>query len=262
MDVEKGIDVSHHQGDIHFGKVKAAGVRFVMLRAGYGWENPKAQTDRKFERNYRGAAEAGLPCGAYHYSYATNRGEAEREADFFLRLTEGKRFAYPLAFDLEDRAQAGLGRAALTEIAETFCSAVERAGYYVCLYSNPDWLKNRLDMERLKRFDLWLARYAASPGRENIGLWQYSSAGRVDGIAGPVDLDLAYRDYPAIMREKGLNGFPKEALPPKQYTVRSGDTMSGIAARFGVALGALIRANPQAKDPDRIFPGNTLTIPD
>jgi hypothetical protein len=35
----------------------------------------------------------------------------------------------------------------------------------------------------------------------------------------------------------------------------------GIAAKFGVSLGALEAANPQVSDPNLIFPGQLLTIP-
>lgn len=265
MIVTRGIDVSHHQGTIDFGKVKKAGIQFAILRAGYGWKDREKQTDRCFSENYRMAAEAGLPCGAYHYSYATTPQEAEQEADFFLSLTAGKRFGYPLSFDIEDKTQAALSREALADIVIAFCDKVERAGCYVCYYSNLDWVKNRLNSERLKRFDLWLARYNTFPGYEGIGMWQYSNRGRISGIGGNVDLDFAYKNYPAIMAEKGLNGYPKpSAAKPqaaKRYTVKSGDTMSEIAVRYGVSLQALIRANPQVKDPDRIWPGNVLTIP-
>jgi lysozyme len=209
MKAVQGIDVSHHQGEIDFLKVKADGVKFIMLRAGYGWENPAKQTDRMFYRNYRNAGKAGLPCGAYHYSYARSKREAEKEADFFLKIIKDCQFSYPVAFDLEDQSQAGLNRKALTDIVIAFCSKVEKAGYYVCLYTNPDWIKNRLDMTRLKRYDLWLARYSSEPGYSPIGMWQYSSTGRVDGIKTLVDRNLAYKDYPLIIRKAGLNGFQK-----------------------------------------------------
>ncbi len=45
------------------------------------------------------------------------------------------------------------------------------------------------------------------------------------------------------------------------YTVRSGDTLSGIAARNGVSLAALERANPQISNPNRIHPGQVVHIP-
>lgn len=45
------------------------------------------------------------------------------------------------------------------------------------------------------------------------------------------------------------------------YTVRSGDTLWGIAKQHGVNLTELIRANPQIKNPNLIYPGNQVTIP-
>lgn len=209
MNGVKGIDVSFYQGDIDFAKVKAAGIGFVMLRAGYGWENPTVQTDKMFYQNYRNAVKAGLPCGAYHYSYARSTREAELEADFFLKVIKDCKLGYPVAFDMEDASQAHLSRKTLTDIVIAFCDKVEKAGYYVCLYSNPDWMKSRLDMVRLKRFDVWLAHYSTEAGYDGMGMWQYSSTGKVDGIKTNVDLDIAYQNYPCIMRKAGLNGFQK-----------------------------------------------------
>jgi spore coat assembly protein SafA len=45
------------------------------------------------------------------------------------------------------------------------------------------------------------------------------------------------------------------------YVVRPGDTLSGIAERFGVSLGALEAANPQITNPDLINPGQVIKIP-
>ena len=72
----KGIDVSVHNGNIDFQKVKAAGYDFVILRAGYGREI--TQKDSTFEKNYKNAKAAGLQVGAYWYSYATFRGTSTR----------------------------------------------------------------------------------------------------------------------------------------------------------------------------------------
>ena len=45
------------------------------------------------------------------------------------------------------------------------------------------------------------------------------------------------------------------------YTVKKGDTLWGIARRYGVPLTALIAANPQIKNPNLIYPGNRVNIP-
>lgn len=213
----KGIDVSTWQGIIDWPRAKASGVDFAMLRASYGWMNRDKQTDSQFHRNMKEAKAAGVACGAYHYSYATTVEEAKKEAAFFLDIIKGYSFEYPLAFDMEDKCQKNLGRELLTDIAYAFLEEVEKAGYYVCLYTNLDWIKNRLDMDKLSRFDLWLAQWNTSPTYEgNFGIWQYTSKGNVPGIDGNVDMDLSYKDYPAIMKEKGLNGFSAESGAPQE----------------------------------------------
>lgn len=45
------------------------------------------------------------------------------------------------------------------------------------------------------------------------------------------------------------------------YTVKKGDTLWGIAKRYGVSLTALIAANPQIKNPNLIYPGDKVQMP-
>ncbi|WNL46593.1 LysM peptidoglycan-binding domain-containing protein [Dyella sp. BiH032] len=71
------------------------------------------------------------------------------------------------------------------------------------------------------------------------------------------------RIYPGqvIHLPGGSGGNSAPASTSHDYTVRSGDTLSGIAARNGVSLAALERANPQISHPDRIYPGQVIHIP-
>lgn len=270
----KGIDVSTWQGIIDWPKVKASGVDFAMLRASYGWKDKDKQTDSQFHRNRKEAKAAGVKCGAYHYSYATTVEEAKKEAAFFLDIIKGYSFEYPVAFDMEDKCQKNLGRKLLTDIAYTFMEEVEKAGYYVCLYTNLDWIRNRLDMERLSRFDLWLAQWNKEPTYEgSFGIWQYTSRETVPGIAGSVDMDISYKDYPTIIKGKGLNGFAaaKPAAPaqkpepskPKTYTVKAGDTPWDLAVKFlgdGTRYKELMDLNG-IKSPYTIYAGQVLKLP-
>ena len=203
-----GIDVSHHQGLIDWAAVKKAGVQFAILRAGFGREI--SQKDGCFEENYVACKAAGIPVGAYWYSYATDTAAARKEAATCLKAIEGKSFEYPVWFDQEYEP----GIKALTdlqrvEIVKAFCNTLEDAGYYTGLYCSRDWLKNYLISDQLKAYDVWVAAYASDPGSVPLpyGMWQYSSTGRIQGIAGNVDLDVAYKNYPSIIRKAGLNGL-------------------------------------------------------
>ena len=211
-----GIDVSEYQGLIDWQAVRRSGVTFAMLRCGYGRYD--SQIDARFEDNYRGATEAGVHVGAYLFSYAVTPDQAAEEAAHCLRRIAGKQFAYPIAYDVETRAQQNLGAEKLSEVVETFCSILEENGYYVSVYSNLYFLKNCLSQAIRTRYDIWLAQWASAPTYTGAyGMWQYSSTGTVPGISGAVDLDVAYKEYPAIMQKNGLNGFADTGNRPQPY---------------------------------------------
>jgi len=84
----------------------------------------------------------------------------------------------------------------------------------VSIYSSKSWLVNKLDMKRLSRFDVWVAQWNSEcTYKGSYGLWQYSNSGKIDGIDARVDLDNAYKDYPSIIKNAGLNGYGKDEKP-------------------------------------------------
>ena len=196
MSILKGIDVSKHQGDINWDKVKADGVQFAILRAGYGmYEN---QIDSKFERNYSECKRVGIPIGVYWYSYAINTNEAEKEADVCLNIINKKEFDYPIWFDQEyEPSIKALSKQLRTDICKTFIEKIKNSGYKVGLYCSYDWIKNWLYEKQLTSYDKWIAQYSnkCSYSGSDLSMWQYSSSGRVNGISGNVDLDYCYKDY-------------------------------------------------------------------
>ena len=104
----KGIDVSTHQGNIDWSKVAQSGVQFAILRAGYGRES--SQKDSRFESYYVEAKAAGIPVGAYWYSYAMSPEEARQEAEACLEVLRGKRYEYPIYYDVEEKDTLNLGK--------------------------------------------------------------------------------------------------------------------------------------------------------
>lgn len=167
--------------------------------------------------NMEAAKKAGLGVGAYWYCYATTVDEALKEADMFLHSLEGMQFDYPVYLDMEDKCQSRLGNDLRTRIAYAFMKRVESRGYYVGLYSMKSWLDNKFDMSRLKDFDLWVARWSSRHHGYNgpglVGMWQYTNKAHFKGIGstseGGVDANVAYLDYPTIIKKNGLNNYVK-----------------------------------------------------
>lgn len=211
-----GIDVSKHQGTINWTKVKAAGIQFAIIRAGYGRNNIDAQ----FKRNISECNRLGIPCGVYWFSYALNEAEAKKEAEYCLAAIKPYKVEYPVYFDLEydtsrymQQNGVRLTKAIATKHARAFLSVIEKAGYYAANYANPDYLTRYFDTSEAGtgNYDLWLANYKANPNLDSppraCGMWQYSSTGKVDGIVGNVDMNVSYIDYPTLIRKAGLNGL-------------------------------------------------------
>ncbi|MCR5485781.1 MAG: glycoside hydrolase family 25 protein [Clostridiales bacterium] len=215
MKTYTGIDVSEYQGTIDWKKIKNDGKDFAIIRCGYG--RFPDQIDSKFEENYREAKKAGINVGTYLFSYATSVQQAQAEAKNMLGFIKGKQFEYPVVYDVETNAHKKLGKKALSENVRAFCETVEDAGYYVSIYANLDFLNNFLEKSVTQRYDIWLAQWAKKPTyKGKYGMWQYSASGRLPGTSTAVDLDMAYKDYPSIMRKNGLNGFKKESVIRKK----------------------------------------------
>lgn len=201
---KKGIDVSVWQGDIDFNAVKASGIEFVIIRAGYGI----GHKDNWFEENYRKAKTAGLDVGAYWYSYASSAGEAALEAQSCVNILSGKSFEYPVYFDLEEKSQLNRGRDFCDSLITSFCNNLEACGYYAGFYTSLSVANNLVSSHVRDRYALWIAQWNTHCSYQgSYGLWQYSSSGSVDGIAGRVDMDYAYVDYPSVIKNAGLNGY-------------------------------------------------------
>lgn len=195
----KGIDLSYVNKKPDFAKLKAAGVRFVIIRTGY-----RQKTDDMFESHMRGATEAGIDIGAYCYCMATSPAEARKEAEYAVSLLTPYKLSYPVFYDMEDASLSDLSKTKLTNIALAFLETVAEAGYRAALYSNPSWLENKLNREKiLSKYDLWLAHWTGSPDiptKYDYGqkMWQWGTE-ELNGSGGKIDGDVCFVDYPAII---------------------------------------------------------------
>ncbi len=211
-----GIDISTYQKGINLSKAKSEGVGFAILRAGftgYGTGVSKNK-DSQFETFYNQCKSLGIPVGAYWFSCATSYDKGKAEAEYmYNNCLKGKQFEYPIYIDVEDSHwQAKAGKTAVTQAIKGFCEYLEAKGYYVGIYANSNWFNNYINTAELTRYDKWLANWStAKPNSPEAGLWQFGGETnriRSNKVAGyTVDQNYAYKDFPAIMKSNGLNGF-------------------------------------------------------
>ena len=118
-----------------------------------------------------------------------------------MAAVQGKTLQYGIWYDVEyERSITGLGKAERTDKVLQALAVLAASGRYCGLYASTDMVNNRLDYDRLREYDIWVAQYSSKcTCKLPYGLWQYSSTGKADGIAGNVDCDRAYKDYPAIV---------------------------------------------------------------
>jgi len=197
-----GVDVSSHQYDIDWSKVKAAGINFAIIRVGYrGYETGKVCLDDYFEKNIKGALENGIKVGVYFFSQAISPEEAVEEAEFVLKQIEGYDITYPVVFDWEPFSYTtartyGLDNETLNKCAVAFLERVKAAGYKPMVYFNNYLGYLKYDLRQLVNYDFWYANYSAMPSMYyDFDIWQYTSTGRVDGIATNVDMNICFKKY-------------------------------------------------------------------
>jgi len=207
--VIEGIDVSHWQGPIDWSRVKASGVAFAWVKATEGAD----YTDPRFPENAAGARAASVAWGAYHFWRASARPEAQA-AQFARAVQIVGSGELPPVLDVEDtRAPAVLDVGALRAVLDGIEAALGRrpmiytAAWYWTLArfggGIPSWFGD---------YPLWLADYqdpAAIPAPwRDWTARQYTSTGRVAGVAGNVDRNV----YRGPLAELVASGRPGVAL--------------------------------------------------
>ena len=252
-----GIDVSEWQKTIDWEAVKAAGIEFAMIRAGYGQNN----IDPQFKRNISECNRLGIPCGVYWFSYAYTEAMAIREAEYALAAVEPYKLDYPIAFDYESDSveyakKNGIvpDKAHVTALAYAFCGRIEQANYYAMIYTNPSYLSKYFDSYIPKNYDIWLAQWPSKPDPSSKpsqagGIWQYTNSGSVDGISVRVDMDAAYYDYPSIIKANGLNqpaAAPEPEPVPEPDTETPAKSENELAREWVKAMGISDGENPDA----------------
>ena len=223
----KGVDISGPIAPCTAADLKAAGVEFVICKTGFGSDYP-GQQDSGFAANVKLLDAAGIPWGAYHFSYATTRNGGIQEARHMLRLLNGRKPLYGVWFDMEANSTLG---GDLPGAAEGFCETMEAAGLYVGVYASTSWWQNYLTSPVFDKYDKWVAQYYKECEYQgSYGIWQYTNSWVIGGRN--FDGNWAYKDYPSMI--KAMNGETKPEPEPeeeKELTEAQVKTIAKAAAR-------------------------------
>lgn len=205
----KGIDLSKHNGAVDFNKVKASGVEFVILRAGFG----KSTEDVNFRKYIKEAKRVGLKIGVYWFIYA----KTSLDIAYNVKMCDAviKNYKNDITMgvwadfegDSDKYASRQLSKLERSAWVKMFMDALIGKGYDAGYYANPDYIKNKF--VKMDNYKLWLAWYTDKTDEVNNYkpyMWQYTNAGKVSGIKTLVDLDylIEEKHAPTVV----TNGSP------------------------------------------------------
>ena len=194
-----GIDVSRWQGSINFNSVKAAGIDFVIIKA--GGSDAGFYEDPMFKINYAAAKVAGLKVGAYYYVGSKFQGTESGivDAKKFIRILGKRSFEYPVYVDVESTPQKE--KSGTTDAVLSFCEYMESKNFFVGIYgSDVSTFHDRVQAGRLINYTWWVAGYGKEPSH-NYSIWQYTSRGSVNGISTRVDRNISKTDFNVIVNK-------------------------------------------------------------
>ena len=222
-EITTGIDVSEFQGNIDWKAVADSGIDFAMIRVGYrGMKNGEIKEDACAKYNLQEASKNGLKIGAYFFSTAVTEEEAKEEAEWTKNLLSGYPVTDPVAYNCEgfqnpSSRQFELSVEERTKLADAFLKSIEEGSYTGMFYA----AKNELDDNNLWNADdlslnyrIWVAQYSDQTWPEKTKsdytgdhvMWQYTNQGKLDGIKGAVDFNVAYFGYSQSQQAVDENG--------------------------------------------------------
>lgn len=219
----KGIDVSYHQGNINWEKVKNAGIKFAIIRAGSG-----TTEDSNFKSNMEGALKAGIDVGVYWFSTAYTVNDVENEAQKCMDIISPykSKLSFPVFFDYEEYTiklaqdnNIKLSLSSVSNICEIFLSNLKSNGYKCGIYTNKTVSKYYLNDNLRNSYDFWIAQYNDKCTYWNkYIMWQYSQSGKIDGISGNVDLNYYYKSNPINISKTTINTISNQKYTGSKIT--------------------------------------------
>lgn len=262
------IDVSGYQEDsvAYFQLAKSKGVMGVVVKLTEGSEDGSAYVNPRAEAQIRNATTAGLHVSCYHFARYTSNADAQNEARFFVKIAKqyGMTSDTLMTDDAEVHSVADYNSATAA-----FLNEVKALGYTrVGLYSMKSFFTSGiLNSHGFGDAKIWDAGYSITDlGIDNAAAWQWTDNGLGMNVDTSYDFDGAF-----TVGSSNSGSVPSTPIPAPQpvehvghpatgtYTVQPGDTLSGIAAKFGTTYQTLSAINGIG-DPNQIWPGQVLKV--
>ena len=234
----KGIDISVWQsGFTDFEPFKNAGYGYVICKISEG-----QSTDKCFEQHYGNCVKSNIPVGAYVFSHATNTSKARAEAEYALKILNGRKLGLPIFMDLEASDINYGWNVDITPVALAFGEVIKSAGYKWGVYANQSWMVNKLDIDALRDAGamIWCAKYSDEKPTVYCDIWQYSDNGIVPGFSHKVDMNITMTDV--------LNSTPVE-IPQEEVKMDKNEAIAKLVDCAMSQVGYLEkRSNAQLDD--------------
>ena len=246
----KGMDISVWQpGFTDFISFKKAGYGYLICKISEG-----QSTDKCFEQHYTNCIKNNVPVGAYVFSHATNNAKAIAEANYALKVLNGRKLDLPIFIDLEASDINYGWNVDITPVALAFGEAIKSAGYKWGVYANQSWLINKLDIAALRKAGaiIWCAKYSSEQPTVYCDIWQYSDHGRVDFFKSNLDMNVVMHDI-EVGDVVDNNEPPKEPIEEKpeegNNKMTKTQAIEKVSAWFRAQVGYLEkRTNAQLED--------------
>ena len=182
-----GIDISAHQGKIHWDTLKAANPELLII---YVRAIGRKSADSLYGYNMKQAHSYGIKVGSYHFFNMEHAVEDQYRK--FISMAAYEHQDLRPVIDIEDLSLAAEGNEYLKDSVMKFSELLEK--HYGCkpvIYSNQNFYRKRLS-PLFDNHPLWIANYSRHPIVKDAKpvLWQRADTGHVRGIWTDVDLDL------------------------------------------------------------------------
>lgn len=184
----RGIDVSHHQGDIDWTLVSKDDVGFAYIKA----SEADDLKDVKFKLNWESAQRNNIPTGAYHFYSLAYPGMVQ--ANNFIEVVPTSTGQLPPVVDLEyvGNSKQRPSNEEFSKELKVYLKAVsDHYGKQPILYTTYKFYDDYLSQE-FSTYPIWIRDINSEPNAKisNWEIWQYNPRGRVDGIEGNTDLNV------------------------------------------------------------------------